>query len=96
VYKRQYEFLSGERGSYTTTLCGRDAVQVLQPAGTKVNFKQIAARLGARTRPRFNEYMLRFAVDDYHVTLFPDGRAIIQGTADAATARGVYAKYVGA
>ncbi|HUU97836.1 MAG TPA: ThiF family adenylyltransferase [Phycisphaerae bacterium] len=91
----EYEFLSGERASYTTTLCGRNAVQLLQPAGTKVNFKQIAARLGARTRPRFNEYMLRFAVDDYQITLFPDGRAIIQGTADAATARGVYAKYIG-
>jgi adenylyltransferase/sulfurtransferase len=29
------------------------------------------------------------------MTIFPDGRAIIKGTADPAVARGLYARYVG-
>jgi len=38
---------------------------------------------------------LRLNVDAYELTIFPDGRAIIGGTADVATARTLYAKYVG-
>jgi hypothetical protein len=43
-----------------------------------------------------NAYLLRVAIDDYLLTIFPDGRAIIGGTDDIATARTLYAKYVGA
>ncbi len=39
--------------------------------------------------------MLRFHIDAFAVTVFTDGRAMIQGTADATVARGIYAKYVG-
>ena len=38
---------------------------------------------------------LRLALDDYLLTIFPDGRAIIGGTDDIATARTLYAKYIG-
>ena len=44
------------------------------------------------TRHRF---LLRFHVDKYLVTVFPDGRAIVGGTEDLTEARAVYAKYVG-
>ena len=40
--------------------------------------------------------MLRAKVDGYELTLFPDGRAIIKGTADPERARSLYAKYFGA
>ncbi len=91
----RYEFLSGQRGSSATTLCGRSAVQVLPPAGARVDFKQIAARLPSGSRPVHNSFLLRFAVDGLSVTLFADGRAIVTGTNDAAAARSVYAKYIG-
>ena len=42
-----------------------------------------------------NRYLLRLNVDDYQLTVFPDGRAIIGGTDDIATARTLYAKYIG-
>ena len=42
-----------------------------------------------------NRYLLRLAVDNYLLTVFPDGRAIIGGTEEIAQARTVYAKYVG-
>jgi hypothetical protein len=39
--------------------------------------------------------VLKFWRDDYEITLFPDGRAIIKGTTDTAVARSLYARYVG-
>jgi len=42
-----------------------------------------------------NEYLLKLTIDNYELTIFPDARAIIQGTDDAAIARSIYAKYVG-
>ena len=44
---------------------------------------------------RANAYMLRFKVDHYEVSVFPDARAIIQGTDDETVARAIYARYIG-
>jgi len=91
----RYEFLDGTRASATTALCGRDAVQVLPPEGTSVDLRALARRLPASARARGNEFLLRFQADPYLVTLFADGRAIVQGTRDTAAARSIVAKYVG-
>ena len=48
--------------------------------------------MGQLTR---NQFLLRLKVEGYELTIFPDGRAIISGTDDVATARAIYAKYVG-
>ena len=42
-----------------------------------------------------NRYLVRAAIDDYLLTIFADGRAIISGTDDIPTARTLYAKYIG-
>ena len=39
--------------------------------------------------------LLRFRRDPYTVTVFPDGRALIQGTTDPAVARSLYARFIG-
>jgi adenylyltransferase/sulfurtransferase len=39
--------------------------------------------------------LLRFLVDEYELTVFPDARAIIKGTDDEMIARSVYARYIG-
>lgn len=91
----RYEFLSGERSAALTTLCGRNAVQILPSERQRVDFGALAARLRSTMRVSHNAYMLRLAAEGCTITLFPDGRAIVQGTSDPATARSVYAKYVG-
>jgi adenylyltransferase/sulfurtransferase len=91
----RYDFLAGDRVASTTTLCGRDAVQIRPAGDVRMSFKTLALRLPGHAHAKFNEFMLRFSIESYHVTLFADGRAIIQGTSDPAIARGVYAKYVG-
>jgi len=44
---------------------------------------------------RNNQFLLRFRVAPYEMTVFPDGRAIIKGTQDPAVARSLYARYIG-
>jgi molybdopterin-synthase adenylyltransferase len=39
--------------------------------------------------------MMRLKVEDYELTLFPDGRAIITGCTDPALARTLYTRYLG-
>jgi adenylyltransferase/sulfurtransferase len=43
----------------------------------------------------YNEYMLRFKVEDYEFIVFEDGRTIIKGIGDVSTAKSLYAKYIG-
>ncbi|MFA9478439.1 ThiF family adenylyltransferase [Phycisphaerales bacterium AB-hyl4] len=100
--KRSFEFLDGKFGSSTTTLCGRNAVQLQQKesSGGKLDFDEIAGRLRSHGDVTANKFMLRANITDngepYELTLFTDGRAIVKGTQKPDVARGIYAKYVGA
>jgi molybdopterin/thiamine biosynthesis adenylyltransferase len=94
--RRQFEWLSGERGTHTAVLCGRNAVQLAQPGRGGISLEALAQKLSGVGRLTRNSFLLRLEVDGYTLTIFPDGRAIIGGTDDIATARTVYAKYIGA
>jgi adenylyltransferase/sulfurtransferase len=96
----QYEFLNAEAGTRTTSLCGRDAVQV-SVAGSRgegMSLESLAERLraGGATEIRSNPFLLRALVDGHEFTVFPDGRAIIKGTQDESAAATLYARYIGA
>jgi molybdopterin/thiamine biosynthesis adenylyltransferase len=91
-----YEFLENLSGSHTTSLCGRDAVQVRSGRrGDHVDFPALAERLQAIGQVSYNAYLLRFTVDSYEFTVFPDARAIIKGTDDEMMARSLYSRYIG-
>ncbi|MEM8678435.1 MAG: ThiF family adenylyltransferase [Planctomycetota bacterium] len=90
-----FEWLEGRRGSQAEVLCGRNAVQVSAEPGTAVSFDELQAKVKSVGRVVRNEFLLRLFVDDYVVTVFTDGRAIVAGTDDPAQARIVYARYVG-
>jgi molybdopterin/thiamine biosynthesis adenylyltransferase len=92
----QFEYLEGARsGTLTTFLCGRNAIQVNPGRGHALDLASLAERLRYIGRVSVNEYLLKLTIDNYELTIFPDARAIIQGTDDAAIARSIYAKYVG-
>ena len=92
----KYEFLEGKFGLRATSLCGQDAVQVLNPKVGRLSLKELATRLKVVGEVSYNEFMLRFTVDACEMVVFPDGRAIIKNTDDESLARGLYAKYIGA
>ena len=97
--KRNFEWLDGAHGTQTTTLCGRNAVQVSHRAASKLDFEYLAGVLKQSGAVTFNKFLLKFQLnengDEYEFTVFPDGRAIIKGTSEADKARTLYAKYVG-
>ena len=43
--RRRFEWLEGEQGSQTTSLCGRNAVQVAHRLPAKLNFEEMARHL---------------------------------------------------
>jgi len=94
--KSDYEFLRGAARQVTTTLCGRNAVQIGRTGAATIDFPSLAERLKAVGEVRFNEFLLRFRVDDYDITVFRDARSIIRGTSDPHVARALYARYIGA
>jgi molybdopterin-synthase adenylyltransferase len=91
-----YEHLRGRTRQAATALCGRDAVQVSSAGAGKIDFTELARRLGPLGEVSFNEYLLRFRIDGYDITVFKDARSIIRGTGDLATARNLYSRYIGA
>ena len=91
----EYEFLEARFGTRTTSLCGQNAVQVLNPETSEVSFERLAAHLGPLGEVSYNDFMLRFQVDGHDMVVFADGRAIVKNTDDETLARGLYAKYIG-
>ncbi|HET7114636.1 MAG TPA: ThiF family adenylyltransferase [Pyrinomonadaceae bacterium] len=91
----RYETLSPESHEAAAVLCGRDAIQISPSQPTRVNFASLAERLRRAGEVKFNEYLLRFRTGDFELTVFKDARSIIRGTNEIATARSLYAKYIG-
>jgi adenylyltransferase/sulfurtransferase len=92
---RRFEWLKGDQGSHTTSLCGRNAVQVAQRRATRLNFEDLVRHLEPLGPVSYNRFLLKFDCDGCQFTVFPDGRAIIKGTSDVERARTLYAKYIG-
>ena len=76
-------------------LCGRNAVQLSFPQRAGVSLESLAQKLDGVGQVSRNPFLLRLSIEDYQLTVFPDGRAIIGGTEDIAEARTVYSKYIG-
>lgn len=93
--RRQFDSLNGRVGGRSVMLCGRNAVQVSPPAHTSLNLEDLARKLALLGQVRSNPFLLRFAINGYEMTIFPDGRAIIKGTEDPAQAKSLYARYIG-
>lgn len=93
---RRFDYLSGAGGPHTTSLCGRNAVQIVPPESSPLDWPTLETRLRRIGSVQANRFLMRVAVDGFELSIFPDGRAIIKGTDDVALARSIYARYVGA
>ncbi|HTW22461.1 MAG TPA: ThiF family adenylyltransferase [Candidatus Baltobacteraceae bacterium] len=93
---RDFRYLAGEAQPHIT-LCGRDSVQIHE-RHRRLDLAELGRRLtsASAAEVRNNDFLLRFRVAPYELTVFADGRAIIKGTKDPAIARSLYARYVGA
>ncbi|HMF52777.1 MAG TPA: hypothetical protein VK593_00410, partial [Edaphobacter sp.] len=90
---RSFTHLAGTDRPHIT-LCGRNSVQIHEHH-RPVDFAAMRERLAPHGQVRFNDLLLRFERAPHTLTLFADGRAIIQGTTDVTLARSLYARFIG-
>ncbi|MEM1444637.1 MAG: ThiF family adenylyltransferase [Planctomycetota bacterium] len=98
--QRRFEFLERATRGGAVKLCGRDAVQVAPATPTRIDFQSLTKRwAGVVGHIRAAPFMARTELlgedDGLTLTVFEDGRALIQGTQDTARARAVVARYLG-
>jgi molybdopterin-synthase adenylyltransferase len=91
--ERDFSHLRGESRPQIT-LCGRNSVQIHEHH-RPVDFAEMQRRLEPHGKVNFNRLLLRFERGAYTVTVFADGRALVQGTTDVAVARSLYARFIG-
>jgi molybdopterin/thiamine biosynthesis adenylyltransferase len=93
--RRVFTYLEG-RAQPHISLCGRDSVQIHERRRA-LDLAELGRRVSdaSASEVRNNEFLLRFRVAPYEITVFPDGRAIVKGTQDPGVARSLYARYVG-
>lgn len=92
--RRDFSYLDGE-AQPQITLCGRDSVQIHERSRA-LDLPTLAFRLRPVVQDvRQNDFLLRFRVAPYEMTVFADGRAILKGSKDPAVARSLYARYLG-
>jgi molybdopterin-synthase adenylyltransferase len=92
---RVFDYLNAGTRQLTTTMCGRNSVQIVPGTDLKIDLGELAERLRRSGEVSANRFLLRFKASGYEMTIFPDARSIIHGTKDEGVARSLYAKYIG-
>lgn len=93
--QNNFETLRADNRDFAAVLCGRNAVQISPAQPAHIDFASLSQRLKSVGDVKGNDYLIRFRAGEYELTVFQDARSIIRGTDDVATARSLYAKYVG-
>jgi adenylyltransferase/sulfurtransferase len=94
--RRSFPHLEARAGTGTVRLCGRNAVQISPRQERSVDLAALAGRLRAAGNVIQNRFLVRVHVEGYDLTVFADGRSMVTGTDDPATARSLVSRYVGA
>jgi len=97
--EKRYDFLEGDRAVHSeaaAALCGRDAVQISRPDEGQIDLAVFARRWDSVGRVQSTPFFVRLFPDATHsVTLFRDGRVVINGTSEISEARTLCDRYVG-
>ncbi|MGE0127110.1 MAG: ThiF family adenylyltransferase [Blastocatellales bacterium] len=91
-----YDFLNARGGQLVTTLCGRNAVQIMPSTAAQVDFAKLAEQMRDAGEVSYNRFLLKLKTGEHEITVFHDARCIIKGTDDPNVARSIYARYIGA
>jgi len=94
--QNRYPHLEQRAGSSAAYLCGRNAVQVRPRDSKPMDLAALEDRLQQVGRVVRNDYLVRVHVEGLDLTIFADGRSLVVGTEDPATARSLVSRYVGA
>ncbi|MBO9604729.1 MAG: ThiF family adenylyltransferase [Paenibacillaceae bacterium] len=94
---RRFDYLeAGGDAESIQSLCGRDAVQIQPLRSAHIDLRDKELALSPLGQVERNAFLLKFRPGGgLTLVLFPDGRAIVQGTNDMAVAKSLYSRYVG-
>lgn len=94
--RREFVFLERD-DEETVSICGKDAVQVNPSRRERIDLASLRDRLNTHGRFEHRGVLVKGRLDegDYTLSVFHDGRAIIEGTDDPALARSLYSRYIG-
>ncbi len=88
-------FMRAPHSEVAQVLCGRRAVQV-RGRGPLADFERLARDLERSVRDiERKSSLVRFQADGLRLTLFRDGRALVEGTEEIERALALYDRYVG-
>lgn len=95
--QRRFEFLEYDADTpAVATLCGRNTIQLSAGRGGQLSLAELAARLEGILPVERSPFLLKItAAPDIVMVLFPDGRALVQGTDNPVKARAIYAEILG-
>lgn len=95
--QRRFEFLD-RASTGSVSLCGRNAVQIRAGRTGRIDLRRLSERLAMVGEVALGEYMVKCRLrgdDGIDLTVFPDGRVIVNGTDDVSKARAIAARVVG-
>lgn len=93
--KREFEFLLAKTRKLVVSMCGRNAVQIVPSKVHRIDLAHLKQKLSKLGRVTLREGVLTFESKDASLTVFQDGRTIVNGTTDLSEARTIYSKYIG-
>jgi len=89
-------FLHGPGGGGAAVVCGRLAVQLIPATVGMVNLDEIASRWQTLGEVNSNRFFARIRISEFEtLTIFRDGRALIEGTDEISRARTIYSQLIG-
>lgn len=91
---RRFDYLDSPdyRGT-EAVLCGRNTVQIVPAGAHRLHLDDLAERLKLTGTVERTPFLLKLTVEEgITLILFPDGRALVQGTDDPSLARRIYAR----
>ncbi|NLX13535.1 MAG: thiazole biosynthesis adenylyltransferase ThiF [Phycisphaerales bacterium] len=94
--QQRFEYLEGQAGASSLELGERNAVHLPPTEELTIDFPVIAERLRIEgCEVVFNPFLLRARIEPHELVLFPDGRAVVNGTGQRAEAEALYTRYIG-
>lgn len=93
---REFRFLNQE-DEIAQAICGKNAIQVNPTTRNRIDLGQLTQSLNNHGEFERTAVLTRGVLRDsqIHLTVFYDGRAILDGLDDPSLARSIYARYIG-
>ncbi len=94
--QRRFEFLDRDDED-TVSICGKNAIQVNPQTRQRLDLKALETALSIHGTFEHLGVLVKGRLRDqpFGISVFHDGRAIIEGTDDPGVARSIYSRYIG-